>query len=212
MLIVMCGLPRTGKSTLARKLAKRVEAKILRTDSIRREIFKSGSLEEVLSSKNPLEYDLQRVFNSLPRIPEEYQELIWKQNEIVYSELLKRTEDAIRRKENLILDGTFSKKSLRRRVYEIATKNKVNAYLIYCICDEDIIKKRIESKERDREDLSNVVTMDVYYKVKAAFEEPIDEEVTMIKYDSGRGEVVKIERKSCDFSELKTIMEAILEK
>lgn len=41
MLILVCGLPATGKSTIARKLAKRINATILRTDEVRKKLFKN---------------------------------------------------------------------------------------------------------------------------------------------------------------------------
>ncbi len=43
MLILVCGLPATGKSTIALKLAKRIGATLLRTDIIRKEIFSAPS-------------------------------------------------------------------------------------------------------------------------------------------------------------------------
>jgi predicted kinase len=39
MLILVCGLPATGKSTLARNLSKRLKGILLRTDIIRKEVF-----------------------------------------------------------------------------------------------------------------------------------------------------------------------------
>jgi hypothetical protein len=39
MLILVCGLPATGKSTLARNLSRRLKGVLLRTDVIRKEIF-----------------------------------------------------------------------------------------------------------------------------------------------------------------------------
>ncbi|MBI2122286.1 MAG: dephospho-CoA kinase [Candidatus Sungbacteria bacterium] len=40
LLIIVCGLPGTGKSTVAKILAQRLGAKLLRTDVIRKEIFR----------------------------------------------------------------------------------------------------------------------------------------------------------------------------
>jgi|YelNatPaOPRAMG01_1025707.scaffolds.fasta_scaffold02258_13 predicted kinase len=212
MLIVMCGLPATGKTTVAEALAKVIKAVILRTDLIRREIFKEGKLEEVLSSKEPLIYDLQRVFDPLPKIPEEYQKLIWKQNEIVYEELLRRTENLLRQGENVILDGTFSKKALRNKVYGIAKAYHKNVYLVYCTCDEEIIEKRLSYREREKERLSNVTKMDVYYKVKENFEEPFKDDVPIVHYDSGKDEVEIWNKHLGNEKEIKLIVSAIAHK
>jgi predicted kinase len=46
MLILICGLPATGKSTVARRLAKLLKAEVLRTDTIRKKIFHKPSYTE----------------------------------------------------------------------------------------------------------------------------------------------------------------------
>lgn len=212
MLIVMCGLPATGKSTVAEALAKEVKATVLRTDLIRREIFKEGKLEEVLKSKDPLSYDLQRIFDPLPNIPEEYQKLIWKQNEIVYGVLLKRTKDLLRQGKNVILDGTFSKRRLRSKVYSIAETCNTNAYLIYCTCDEKIIEQRLIDREKGKGRLSNVVRMDLYYKVKENFEDPSNDGVLIVHYDSGTSKVEIWNENLGKEDETKTIVDAIIKK
>lgn len=45
-LLVVCGLPGTGKSTLAKKVADKINGTILRTDVIRRELEKLDYAEE----------------------------------------------------------------------------------------------------------------------------------------------------------------------
>ncbi len=212
MLIVMCGLPATGKTTVAEALAKVIKAVILRTDLIRREIFKEGKLEEVLNSREPLIYDLQRVFDPLPKIPEEYQNLIWKQNEIVYEELLRRTENLLRQGENVILDGTFSKKALRNKVYDVAKAYHANVYLVYCTCDEKIIEQRLSRREKEKERLSNVTKMDVYYKVKANFEEPSRDGVPIVHYDSGKDEVEIWNKNLGNEKEIKLIINVVMNR
>ncbi|MEM0219720.1 MAG: AAA family ATPase [Thermoproteota archaeon] len=209
MLVVMCGLPATGKTTVAEALAKEIKALVLRTDLIRREIFKKGKLEEVLNSREPLTYDLQRIFNFLPKIPEEYQKLIWKQNEIVYEELLSRTKILLGQGKNIILDGTFSKKALRSKVYEIAKACHENVYLIYCTCNEEIIEKRLMSRKKDKERVSNVTKLDIYYKVKANFEDPSKDNVLTVHYDSGRNKIEVWNKDLGDEKEIKLIIDTI---
>lgn len=46
MLILICGLPATGKSTVARQLARTLKAEVLRTDIVRKEILKKPSYSE----------------------------------------------------------------------------------------------------------------------------------------------------------------------
>jgi hypothetical protein len=46
MLLLVCGLPGTGKSTIARRLSKKYLAPILRTDEIRKEIIERPTYTE----------------------------------------------------------------------------------------------------------------------------------------------------------------------
>jgi len=46
MLILICGLPGTGKSTIAMRLASRLKASLLRTDVIRKKLFPSPEYTE----------------------------------------------------------------------------------------------------------------------------------------------------------------------
>jgi predicted kinase len=46
MLVLVCGLPGTGKSTVAKELAKSINGKLLRTDIIRKEVFKKPKYTE----------------------------------------------------------------------------------------------------------------------------------------------------------------------
>jgi predicted kinase len=55
MLILVCGLPASGKSTLSRNLAKKIGAHVLRTEVIRLELIKKPSYTPV---ENELVYSV----------------------------------------------------------------------------------------------------------------------------------------------------------
>jgi|Deesub1362A_J573_1020465.scaffolds.fasta_scaffold00057_124 hypothetical protein len=46
MLILLCGLPGTGKSTLAKRITRRYSATILQTDEVRKEIIKKPTYSQ----------------------------------------------------------------------------------------------------------------------------------------------------------------------
>jgi len=184
MLIIVCGLPGTGKSTLARHLSSELGGEILRTDLIRRELFKNAALEEVLESNNPMQYDLERIFDRQESIPEEYQRMIWRQKEMVYDELLRRVERLLEKGSNAILDGTFYRRRLREKIYSIAKKAGVPVYLIECQCPEEAVNDRLRKRQGIPNEVSNVNKIQVYRTVKKAYESPISDLVPMIIYDT----------------------------
>lgn len=185
---MMCGLPSTGKTTVAGYLVAATRAQLLSTDGLRRELFKQGSLQDVLGSDDPSRYDLQRIFDAQPSIPDKYQQLIWEQNGLVYEEIIRRIPQFLANGD-AVLDGTFSKTKIRERAYNISRSTGHRPYLIYCVCSEDIIKQRLARRGGSEGELSDVVTIEVYYKVKERFEDPSADNATVITYDSGNGNV-----------------------
>jgi predicted kinase len=185
----MCGLPLTGKTTAARWLVAETGATLLSTDGLRRELFEQCTLEHLVKSKEPIKYDLQRIFDPLPSIPDNYQQLIWKQSDLVYEEVMRRTPVLLSRN-SVVLDGSFSRRRAREEVYSAAKLAGHRPYLIHCVASEEVISKRLKKRASSTEDLSYVVTMDVYLKVKERFEDPASDSVAMLRYDSGNGNIV----------------------
>jgi hypothetical protein len=202
MLIIVCGLPGTGKTTLAKHLSSEFKGRILRTDQIRRDLFKTADLDEVLESDDPMQYDLERVFDKQKTIPEKYQQMIWRQKEAVYAELLRRVGELLEEGHNVILDGTFYKRRLRDEVYAVARKAGVETYTIECRCPEEIVKERLEKRGEIPDELSNVDKMEIYKTVKNVYESPVSDPVPVILYDTFSGEV---ETRNFDFEDNRSL-------
>jgi predicted kinase len=155
MLIVITGLPGTGKSTIAEALAKEIDAIILSTDKIRKMIF-----------ENP-------IYNE-------------EDKRIVYNELFSQTSENLSKGKNVILDGTFYTKALRKRANEVGKLLAKNVYFVYCETPEEILKERINN----RRDKYSDADYSVYLKMKKIFEE-FEEKV--IKIDTSQNLLDNVE-------------------
>jgi hypothetical protein len=191
VLVLTCGYVGTGKTTVAEYLSSDLGAELLSTDAIRKEMFKPTDGKEIESLRNNPEELMKKnrtaYFDRQPEIPPEMQRLIDIQRKVTYDELREKTTDLLKDGRNVVLDGTFFRKELRERFYDAVRESGTfgtNVCLIHCICDEKVVAKRMaERKEHNNTD-SDVEKMDLYNNIKASFEDPSTDMVTIIEYRS----------------------------
>jgi hypothetical protein len=147
MLVLITGLPGTGKSTVANRLAKRINARVLRTDEIRKRLF------------------------AKPKYTEE-------EKEIVYKTLFLIAENLLRARRNVVIDGTFYKRSLRRQIYRTAALRRSKLIIVECIASEEAIARRMKRREKRRIRLSDA-DFEVYKKIKREYEPIISEHIVL---------------------------------
>ncbi|HVZ18715.1 MAG TPA: ATP-binding protein [Terriglobales bacterium] len=154
MLILMAGLPGTGKSTLARQIAERLHATILSKDTIRHTIF-----------------------------PPELIEYSTQQDDFVMDLLLRTAEYIWHRdpQQIIILDGrTFSRALQRQHVITFADSHRQPWRIVECVCDDSTAKSRLSQPEADHP--AGNRTPGLYDKVKSHWE-PITEPHITIRTD-----------------------------
>jgi predicted kinase len=155
MLLLMAGLPGTGKSYIATKLAPALYAAILSKDTVRHALF-SPELIEYSTEQDDFVVDI------LLRTAE----YIWKRNP----------------QQVLILDGrTFSQASRRRHVIEFAERAGQKWRIIECVCGERIAKQRLA--EPDPTHPAGNRTPQLYDEVNARWQ-PIEEDKIVVSTDS----------------------------
>lgn len=111
MIILVCGLPGSGKSYFSSRLAEAINAEYCNSDRVRKELFSKRTYS--LSEKAK-----------------------------VYDILLKKMEEAISQKKNLVLDATFHKNTIRDLFID---KSKGDIIFIEVKADENTIKERLKT-------------------------------------------------------------------
>lgn len=141
MIVVMAGLPGTGKSTVAKALAEEVGGVLLNKDHLRAELF-----------------------------PREFVEYSTEQDDFVEDLMLRTAEYLLTRYPKLIvfLDGrTFSRAYQIQRVIVAAEKLGTPWRIIECVCDEKIAMGRIEHGKKHP---AKNRTVELYLKIRDEFE------------------------------------------
>jgi adenylylsulfate kinase len=145
MLVILAGLPASGKSTLARAIAGRLGGAVLDKDVIRRSLF---------ASPDDIEYSAE-------------------QDDFVMDAMLQTARYLIGKNPARVvfLDGrTFSQDYQRRRAIDFAAGVGAGWKLIECVCSEASARARLLEDERTGTHPAGNRTWELYERVRASFE------------------------------------------
>ncbi len=156
MIVLMAGLPGTGKSTLARAAAAQLGAAILNKDQIRHAVFADADVE--YSTKQD-DFVMQLMLQAAG----------W---------LLEKDPGRI-----VILDGrTFSRRYQVAHVIAAAAKIQQPWRIVECVCSEESARTRLAIHTASGEHPAGNRNYQLYLDVKAYFE-PIDRPKVVLDTD-----------------------------
>jgi hypothetical protein len=125
---VICGLPASGKSTIAGELAKILKAVVLRSDVVRKELFG---------------LDAEK-----PQI-EAFEEGIYSKeaSSHTYAKLLLLAQEEVKKGGSVILDATYTSEHQRDGVLCLAKDMDANIIFVECMAPYQTLKKRLIERE-----------------------------------------------------------------
>lgn len=130
MVLVVCGMPATGKSTLAGALANAFGIRVFRSDEVRKRRFGLTPHDNGIAAVGEALYSSSATAAT-------------------YRDLLDLARQEITRGESVILDATYSRQRYRQEVMALAAD--LGAWLVFieCTADNGLVKERLLKRESE---------------------------------------------------------------
>lgn len=147
-IIVMCGLPATGKSTVARALAAPLGATVLRTDEIRKHLAGVASTARG---------DESLYTNEV--------------TDRTYAQLASQTRKLITAGRSVVADATFASSRRRKALIQIARDGGVPWAVVHTTASDQTVRRRMAARATDRCEVSDADWV-VYQRMREHFQPP----------------------------------------
>ncbi|MBC2742220.1 MAG: AAA family ATPase [Desulfosarcina sp.] len=130
ILWMVCGLPASGKSTIARALAEVFDISVIRSDVIRKKLFAGSS---GLSDESAFEQGLYSAYAT----------------EVTYERMFDLAQENLKKGKSVVIDATFSRAARRAEVLRIAKHRQSTPVFVECRAAEPILAARLLKRETE---------------------------------------------------------------
>jgi len=154
LLIITCGLPATGKSTLARRLAQVTGAEIVSSDVLRKE----------LAGIAPLERRFEPFGGGI------YSAAF---SDHTYDALMEAARGLLREGRSVILDASFVRRRHRRQAARAARAEGAQFVCLESCAGDDVIRRRLARRLKEGADPSDA-RWEIYVAQKRALQRPTE--------------------------------------
>ena len=125
---VLCGMPASGKSTIAKEISRSQNIRVLHSDEIRKQVFG-------LKPVNSHVVDFGKGI---------YSE---RATALTYGKMLLLAQEELKSRRSVILDGTFQKKAQRKEVLRLAQDYDIKILFIECQASKQTLNMRLKDRE-----------------------------------------------------------------
>ena len=136
VLILTAGLMGSGKSYQARTFSSLLNAEVIRTDLLRKEML----------NINPTEIHHEDFGQGI------YTDEI---SRLTYKKAYELAAQHIRQGRPVIIDASFKRRSERQKAHQLAERLGVPFYIIECTCPDEITRKRLEKRTGEKDNASD---------------------------------------------------------
>jgi predicted kinase len=130
ILWVVCGLPASGKSTIAGALAEVFDINVIRSDVIRKALFADSTGPSTDSGFGRGLYSAYAT-------------------EVTYGQLFALAQEELKKGKSVVIDATFSRTVQREEVLRIAAYRQATPAFVECNAAEAILAARLRKRESE---------------------------------------------------------------